>query len=154
AYLQQICKESNGKSVHRNSKNVSYQTGGVVWGTPGTNSQHAFFQLVHQGTKLIPTDFIGFANALHKHKAHQHKLISNCIAQTEAVLFRKTKEAVLQELQNQDVPKEQMERLLPYKVFEGNKPTNTIFIHKLTPESLGKLIAMYEHKIFVQGVIW
>ena len=154
AYLQQSCMESNGKSVDRNSKNVSYQTGGVVWGTPGTNSQHAFFQLIHQGTKLIPTDFIGFANALHKNKAHQDKLISNFIAQTEALLFGKTKEAVLQELQNQNVPKEQMERLLPYKVFEGNKPTNTIFIHKLTPESLGKLIAMYEHKIFVQGVIW
>jgi len=154
AYLQQSCMESNGKSVDRNSNIVSYQTGGVVWGTPGTNSQHAFFQLIHQGTKLIPTDFIGFANALHKNKAHQDKLISNFIAQTEALLFGKTKEAVLQELQNQNVPKEQMERLLPYKVFEGNKPTNTIFIHKLTPESLGKLIAMYEHKIFVQGVIW
>ena len=154
AYLQQSCMESNGKSVDRNSKNVSYQTGGVVWGTPGTNSQHAFFQLIHQGTKLIPADFIGFAESLHGNLEHQDKLISNFIAQTEALLNGKTEFEVLEELKKHNYSLEDIKALLPYKVFEGNKPTNTIFIHKLTPESLGKLIAMYEHKIFVQGVIW
>lgn len=154
AYLQQSCMESNGKSVDRNSNIVSYQTGSVIWGAPGTNSQHAFFQLIHQGTKLIPTDFIGFANSLHGNREHQDKLISNFIAQTEALLNGKTRDAVLKEFQSQNVSNEKMERLLAYKVFEGNKPSNTIFIHKLTPESLGKLIAMYEHKFFVQGVVW
>ena len=154
AYLQQSCMESNGKSIDRNGEVVSYQTGNIVWGTPGTNAQHAFFQLIHQGTKLIPTDFIGFAESLHGNKEHQNKLISNFIAQTEALLNGKTKEVVLSELDEKNISSEESEKQLPYKIFEGNKPTNTIFIKKLTPESLGKLIAMYEHKIFVQGIIW
>ena len=145
-YLQQGIMESNGKSVDRNGNKIDYQTGTIIWGEPGTNSQHAFFQLIHQGTKLIPADFIGFAESLHGNKDHQDKLISNFLAQTEALLNGKTEA----EVKAEGTP----ETLMPFKVFEGNKPTNTIFIKKLTPESLGKLIAMYEHKIFVQGVIW
>ncbi|HEY5689079.1 MAG TPA: glucose-6-phosphate isomerase [Yeosuana sp.] len=145
-YLQQGIMESNGKSVDRNGNAVDYQTGTLIWGEPGTNSQHAFFQLIHQGTKLIPADFIGFVKSLHGNQDHQDKLISNFLAQTEALLNGKTKEEVVAEGAT--------DKLVPFKVFEGNKPTNTIFINKLTPESLGKLIAMYEHKIFVQGVIW
>jgi glucose-6-phosphate isomerase len=154
SYLQQSSMESNGKSIDRNGQAIAYQTGNVVWGTPGTNSQHAYFQLIHQGTKLIPADFIGFVESLHGNQEHQDKLISNFIAQTEALLNGKTKEAVLKELQGQKLASEEINKVWPYKVFEGNKPTNTIFIHKLTPESLGKLIALYEHKIFVQGIIW
>ncbi|AUC83125.1 glucose-6-phosphate isomerase [Lacinutrix sp. Bg11-31] len=153
-YLQQGIMESNGKSIDRKGNRVNYETGTLIWGEPGTNSQHAFFQLIHQGTKLIPADFIGFAESLHGNQDHQDKLISNYIAQTEALLNGKTKEQVLEELKGQDLLNKDIEELLPFKVFEGNKPTNSIFIKKLTPESLGKLIAMYEHKIFVQGVIW
>jgi len=145
-YLQQGIMESNGKSVDRNGKPVSYQTGTIIWGEPGTNAQHAFFQLIHQGTKLIPADFIGFAESLHGNKEHQDKLMSNFFAQTEALLNGKDA--------NQVIAEGTEETLVPFKVFAGNKPTNTIFINKLSPESLGKLIAMYEHKIFVQGVIW
>jgi len=144
-YLQQAIMESNGKSVDRNGEVINYQTGTIIWGEPGTNSQHAFFQLIHQGTKLIPADFVGFAEALYGNKDHQVKLMSNFFAQTEALLNGKTKGEIITEENNS---------IIPFKVFEGNKPTNTIFIKKLTPESLGKLIAMYEHKIFVQGVIW
>ncbi|MEJ6791294.1 MAG: glucose-6-phosphate isomerase [Lacinutrix sp.] len=153
-YLQQGIMESNGKSIDRNGNKVSYETGTLIWGEPGTNSQHAFFQLIHQGTKLIPTDFIGFAQSLHGNQDHQDKLISNYIAQTEALLNGKTESEVLAELKAQNLSQQEIEELLPFKVFEGNKPTNSIFIEKLTPESLGKLIAMYEHKIFVQGIIW
>lgn len=153
-YLQQSCMESNGKSVDRNGNPINYQTGAVIWGQPGTNSQHAFFQLIHQGTKLIPADFIGFVESLHENKEHQDKLISNFIAQSEALLNGSKKESVLKELKERNLSSEEINRILPFKVFEGNKPTNTIFIKKLTPESLGKLIALYEHKIFVQGVIW
>ncbi len=145
-YLQQGIMESNGKSVDRNGNPIDYQTGTIIWGEPGTNAQHAFFQLIHQGTKLIPADFIGFTKSLHNNKDHQDKLISNFLAQTEALLNGKTKEDVLAE--------GTADSLVPFKVFEGNKPTNTVFINKLSPESLGKLIAMYEHKIFVQGIIW
>lgn len=145
-YLQQGIMESNGKSVDRNGKRVNYQTGTIIWGEPGTNSQHAFFQLIHQGTKLIPADFIGFVKSLHGNKDHQDKLISNFLAQTEALLNGKTEDQVIAESTKSNV--------IAFKVFEGNKPTNTIFIDALTPESLGKLIAMYEHKIFVQGTIW
>ena len=145
-YLQQASMESNGKSVDRDGSKVNYSTGQIVWGEPGTNSQHAFFQLIHQGTKLIPTDFIGFTQSLHGNKDHQNKLISNFIAQTEALM--KGKSLV-------EVKKLKQDKFnIPFKVFEGNKPTNTILIDKLTPKSLGKLIALYEHKIFVQGVIW
>lgn len=145
-YLQQGIMESNGKSIDRNGEAIDYETGTLIWGEPGTNSQHAFFQLIHQGTKLIPADFIGFVESLHGNQEHHDKLISNFLAQTEALLNGKTKEEVIAE----DTSKE----IIPFKVFKGNKPTNTIFIKKLTPESLGKLIAMYEHKIFVQGIIW
>ena len=138
--------ESNGKSVDRNGNRVNYQTGTLIWGEPGTNSQHAFFQLIHQGTKIIPADFIGFINSLHGNQDHQDKLISNFLAQTEALLNGKDESEVIAEGAS--------DSLVPFKVFEGNKPTNTIFINKLSPESLGKLIAMYEHKIFVQGIIW
>ncbi|MCL4161680.1 UNVERIFIED_CONTAM: hypothetical protein GTU68_025247, partial [Idotea baltica] len=137
AYLQQGIMESNGKSVDRNGNPVTYQTGTIIWGEPGTNSQHAFFQLIHQGTKLIPADFIGFKQSLYGDDDHHNKLMANFFAQTEALMNGKTEEQVRSEL-----------------VFAGNKPTNTIFIDKLTPKSLGSLIALYEHKIFVQGVIW
>ncbi|WP_375238147.1 glucose-6-phosphate isomerase [Aurantibacter sp.] len=153
-YLQQGVMESNGKSVDRNGDKIGYQTGTLILGEPGTNSQHAFFQLIHQGTKLVPVDFIGFAKSLHGNQEHQDKLISNFIAQTEALYKGKTKEKVLTELETLNRPQEVKEKLKFFKFFEGNKPTNSIFINKLTPESLGKLIAMYEHKIFVQGVIW
>ena len=145
-YLQQASMESNGKSVDRDGSKVNYSTGQIVWGEPGTNSQHAFFQLIHQGTKLIPTDFIGFTQSLYGNKDHQNKLISNFIAQTEALMKGKSLA---------EVKKSNKDNFnIPFKVFEGNKPTNTILIDKLTPKSLGKLIALYEHKIFVQGVIW
>ncbi|AXT18810.1 glucose-6-phosphate isomerase [Flavobacteriaceae bacterium AU392] len=153
-YLQQTSMESNGKRMDRNGNLIDYQTGALMWGETGTNSQHAFFQLIHQGTKLVPADFIGFAKSLHNNQEHQNKLISNFLAQTEALLNGKTEAEVLTELELRDVSKLDIKKLLPFKVFEGNKPTNTIFIKKLTPESLGKLIALYEHKIFVQGVIW
>ena len=153
-YLQQGIMESNGKSIGRDGKPVNYQTGTIIWGEPGTNSQHAFFQLIHQGTKLIPTDFIGYVKPLYGDNNHHDKLMSNFFAQTEALLNGKTPEQVKAEFDKQGVSTEKAEFLLPFKVFSGNKPTNTILIQKLTPESLGSLIALYEHKIFVQGVIW
>ena len=153
-YLQQGIMESNGKSVGRNGFPVNYQTGTIVWGEPGTNSQHAFFQLIHQGTKLIPTDFIGFIQPLYGEKDHHNKLMSNFFAQTEALLKGKTRESVLSEFLALGKSEKDVSHLLPFKVFEGNKPTNTLLIDKLTPASLGALIALYEHKIFVQGIIW
>jgi len=153
-YLQQGIMESNGKSVGRDGNPVNYQTGTIIWGEPGTNSQHAFFQLIHQGTKLIPTDFIGFIEPLHGNKDHHDKLMSNFFAQTEALLNGKTEAQVKAEFEKQGVTGEKAEYLLPFKVFAGNKPTNTFLIKKLTPETLGALVALYEHKIFVQGVIW
>jgi glucose-6-phosphate isomerase len=153
-YLQQGIMESNGKSVGRDGKIVNYQTGTIIWGEPGTNSQHAFFQLIHQGTKLIPTDFIGFVKPLYGDKDHHDKLMSNFFAQTEALLNGKTQQQVQAEFDKQGVAAEKAAYLLPFKVFAGNKPTNTLLINQLTPESLGSLIALYEHKIFVQGIIW
>ncbi len=153
-YLQQGIMESNGKSVGRDGKSVNYQTGTIIWGEPGTNSQHAFFQLIHQGTKLIPTDFIGFVKPLYGDVDHHNKLMSNFFAQTEALLNGKTENQVKAEFVKQGISGEKADFLLPFKVFTGNKPTNTILIDKLNPESLGSLIALYEHKIFVQGVIW
>ena len=153
-YLQQGIMESNGKSIGRDGKAVNYQTGTIIWGEPGTNSQHAFFQLIHQGTKLIPTDFIGFKQSLYGNKDHHDKLMSNFFAQTEALLMGKTEVQVKAEFEKQGVSGEKADFLLPFKVFSGNKPTNTILIDKLTPASLGALVAMYEHKIFVQGIIW
>jgi glucose-6-phosphate isomerase len=145
-YFQQGDMESNGKSVDKDGSRVDYQTGPVIWGEPGTNGQHAFYQLIHQGTKLIPCDFIGFAQSLNPEGDHHEKLMSNFFAQTEALAFGKSRA----EVENEEKEKS----LVPFKVFEGNKPTTTIMAKKLTPEILGKLIAMYEHKIFVQGVIW
>lgn len=153
-YLQQGIMESNGKSVGRDGKIVNYQTGTIIWGEPGTNSQHAFFQLIHQGTKLIPTDFIGFVKPLYGNKDHHDKLMSNFFAQTEALLNGKTQQQVQAEFDKQGVASEKAAYLLPFKVFAGNKPTNTLLINQLTPESLGSLIALYEHKIFVQGILW
>lgn len=153
-YLQQGIMESNGKSTDREGNALNYQSGTIIWGEPGTNSQHAFFQLIHQGTKLIPAEFIGFAKSLYGNQDHQDKLMSNFFAQTEALLNGKTSDQVKLELAQKDLLDIEKNTLEPFKVFEGNKPTTTLLIDKLTPASLGKLIAMYEHRIFVQGVIW
>ena len=153
-YLQQGTMESNGKSVGRDGKTVDYQTGTIIWGEPGTNAQHAFFQLIHQGTKVIPTDFIGYVQPLYGDSNHHDKLMSNFFAQTEALLNGKEEAKVQAEFDKQGLSAEIAEFLLPFKVFAGNKPTNTFLIQKLTPKSLGSLIALYEHKIFVQGFIW
>jgi glucose-6-phosphate isomerase len=153
-YLQQGIMESNGKSVGRDGNPVNYQTGTIIWGEPGTNSQHAFFQLIHQGTKLIPADFIGFVKPLYGNQDHHDKLMSNFFAQTEALLNGKTDTQVQAEFDAQGVAEAQAAFLKPFKVFSGNKPTNTHLIQKLTPETLGSLVALYEHKIFVQGIIW
>lgn len=152
-YLQQASMESNGKSVDRNGNKINYQTGSIIWGSAGTNAQHAFMQLIHQGTKLIPADFIGFENPLYKNSEHHKKLMSNFYGQTEALLKGKTSEEVHLDLKFQG-KKESIEKLLPFKTFEGNKPTTSLLIKKLTPRNLGTLIALYEHKIFAQGIIW
>lgn len=154
SYLQQAIMESNGKSVDRNGEKVNYETGTIIWGEPGTNSQHAFFQLIHQGTKLIPADFIGFKKSLFEDKMHQDQLMANYFAQTEALLNGKNEEEVEGELKSIGFSQDEIGRIGAFQVFEGNNPTNTLLIDKLTPESMGKLIALYEHKIFVQGVIW
>ena len=154
AYLQQGIMESNGKCFDRSGNRVSYETETVIWGEPGTNSQHAFFQLMHQGTKLIPADFIGFKKSLHGDTDHHNKLMANFFAQTEALLSGKTRTQVDQEFAEKGTDPVLAAKVAPFKVFEGNKPTNTLLIDQLTPETLGSLIALYEHKIFVQGVIW
>lgn len=146
AYFQQGNMESNGKSVDRNGKKVNYSTGPIIWGEPGTNGQHSFYQLIHQGTHLIPCDFIAPAISHNPIGDHHEKLMSNFFAQTEALMNGKTREEVIAE----GVP----EHLVPYKVFEGNKPTNSFLLKKVTPFTLGELVAFYEHKIFVQGIIW
>jgi glucose-6-phosphate isomerase len=154
AYFQQGDMESNGKSVDRNGKRVTYATGPVIWGEPGTNGQHAFYQLIHQGTQLIPADFIAPAITHNKIGNHHTLLMSNFFAQTEALMNGKTKEVVEAELIKAGLPTDEIARLSPFKVFEGNKPTNSILVKEINPKTLGALIAMYEHKIFVQGVIW
>ena len=154
AYFQQGNMESNGKSVDRNGKRVTYQTGPVIWGEPGTNGQHAFYQLIHQGTKLIPADFLAPVVSHNPIGEHHSILLSNFFAQTEALMMGKTKEEVIEELKKEGKTEAEIERLRPYRVFEGNRPTNSILFKKLTPRVLGSLIAMYEHKIFTQGVIW
>lgn len=154
AYLQQAIMESNGKGVDRNGKKVDYQTGTIIWGEPGTNSQHAFFQLIHQGTKLIPADFIGYKKSLFADEDHHIKLMANYFAQTQALMQGKSEDEVRQELSEKNLSDKEIASLLPFKVFQGNRPTTSILIEKLTPKSLGKLIAMYEHRIFVQGVVW
>lgn len=154
AYLQQADMESNGKRVTRDGEVVDYNTGPVLWGEPGTNGQHAFYQLIHQGTKLIPCDFIA-PMMTHNPVGQQHEiLLSNFFAQTEALMKGKTAEEARAELQSQGVSGDALERLVPHKVFPGNKPTNSILVPQLTPRSLGMLIALYEHKIFVQGIVW
>jgi glucose-6-phosphate isomerase len=154
AYFQQGNMESNGKFVDRKGKRVSYSTGPVIWGEPGTNGQHAFYQLIHQGTVLIPCDFIAPANSHNPIGDHHVKLLSNFFAQTEALMNGKTEEEVEAELVKAGKSEEEIEALAPFKVFEGNRPTNSFLINKITPYTLGQLIALYEHKIFVQGVIW
>ena len=154
AYFQQGNMESNGKFVGRDGKAVTYQTGPIVWGEPGTNGQHAFYQLIHQGTKLIPCDFIAPAQTHNPVGDHHAKLLSNFFAQTEALAFGKSKEVVEQEFLQAGKKLEDVAEIVPFKVFTGNKPTNSILVQKITPFTLGALIAMYEHKIFVQGVIF
>ena len=152
AYFQQGDMESNGKYIDRNGQKVNYQTGPVIWGEPGTNGQHAFYQLIHQGTKLIPADFIAPAQSHNPIGEHHKILLSNFFAQTEALMNGKNHEEVVAELGNKT--QAEIEALAPFKVFEGNRPTNSILVKKITPKVLGSLIAMYEHKIFVQGIIW
>ena len=154
AYLQQGIMESNGKGVDRNGETIDYQTGTIIWGGSGTNAQHAFFQHIHQGTKLIPADFIGFKTSLYGEEDHQNKLMANFIAQTEALMRGKTHAEAESELKSKGLAQDEIDTLTPFKVFEGNQPTNTLLIDALTPESVGKLIAMYEQKIFVQGILW
>ncbi|SKC62094.1 glucose-6-phosphate isomerase [Ohtaekwangia koreensis] len=154
AYFQQGNMESNGKSVDRNGEPVTYQTGPVIWGEPGTNGQHAFYQLIHQGTKLIPCDFIAPAISQNPISDHHDKLLSNYFAQTEALMRGRTREEVEQELAKAGLDKDSIAFHAPFRVFEGNRPSNSILFKKLTPETLGSLIALYEHKIFAQGIIW
>ena len=154
AYFQQGNMESNGKYVDRSGEKVNYQTGPIVWGEPGTNGQHAFYQLIHQGTKLIPCDFMAPAVSQNPLSDHHEKLLSNFFAQTEALMMGKTQAEVEAELKAQGKTDQEIEALAAFKVFEGNRPTNSILYKKLTPKTLGSLLAMYEHKIFVQGVIW
>ena len=154
AYFQQGDMESNGKHVDRNGNDVTYETGPVIWGEPGTNGQHAFYQLIHQGTRLIPCDFIAPAQSLNPIGEHHQILLSNFFAQTEALMNGKTAEQVNAELKKDGKTEEEIQQLSPFKIFEGNGPTNSILLKKVTPRSLGTLIALYEHKIFVQGIIW
>ncbi len=154
AYFQQGNMESNGKYRDRSGQTVTYETGPVIWGEPGTNGQHAFYQLIHQGTRLIPCDFIAPAVSHNPIGDHHSILLSNFFAQTEALMKGKTSEEVEAELKESGKSDEEIRKLVPFKVFQGNKPTNSIVVKKLTPRTLGSLIAMYEHKIFTQGVIW
>jgi glucose-6-phosphate isomerase len=146
AYLQQLTMESNGKHVTLEGTEVDYQTGAVYWGEPGTNGQHSFYQLIHQGTKLIPCDFIAFAHSLNPLGRHHDILLANVFAQAEALAFGKTAADVKAE--------GTADALVPHRVFEGNRPSNTILMDRLTPEALGRLIALYEHNVFTQGVVW
>ena len=154
SYLQQADMESNGKRVTRNGEEVDYNTGLIVWGTTGTNGQHAYFQLLHQGTRLIPADFLAAVESLNDIGEHHRLLIANFLAQTEALIRGKTVAEARLSLEESGLDAEEIEKILPHKVFPGNQPTNTIFYQKLTPFNLGALIAMYEHKIFAQGIIW
>ena len=154
AYFQQGNMESNGKSVDRRGNKVNYQTGPVVWGEPGTNGQHAFYQLIHQGTRFIPCDFIASVHSHNPIGNHHELLLSNFFAQTEALMNGKNLDDVLEELKKSNLSEKQIKRLAPFKVFEGNRPTNSILMNQLTPFSLGYLTAFYEHKIFTQGIIW
>ncbi len=154
AYFQQGNMESNGKSIDRNGEQVDYHTGPVIWGEPGTNGQHAFYQLIHQGTLLIPCDFIAPAQTHNPIGDHHTKLLSNFFAQTEALMNGKTEQEAEKELEKAGLSNEEISKLLPYKIFPGNRPTNSFLLKKITPYTLGQLIALYEHKIFTQGIIW
>ena len=154
AYFQQGNMESNGKYIDRAGQEIDYQTGPILWGEPGTNGQHAFYQLIHQGTKLIPCDFIAPAISHNPIGDHHSILLSNFFAQTEALMMGKSREEAERELLAKGIPRDQVDKIAPFKVFKGNKPTNSILVKKITPSTLGSLIALYEHKIFVQGVIW
>ena len=154
AYFQQGNMESNGKYVDRNGEDVTYQTGPIIWGEPGTNGQHAFYQLIHQGTRLIPCDFLAPAISHNPMGEHHTLLLSNFFAQTQALMAGKTEEEVIAEFEKAGKRKADYEKLVPFKVFKGNSPTNSILFKIMTPRTLGSLVAMYEHKIFVQGVIW
>jgi glucose-6-phosphate isomerase len=154
AYFQQGDMESNGKSVRRDGSRVNYDTGPVIWGEPGTNGQHAFFQLLHQGTELIPADFLAAVQSQTPLGDHHDKLLANFLAQTEALAFGRTEDEIRTELRQLGLSGEALEALVPHRVFEGNRPTSSLVYRKLTPQRLGSLIALYEHKIFVQGIIW
>jgi len=154
AYFQQVNMESNGKSVDRNGHKVTYQTGPIIWGEPGTNGQHAFYQLIHQGTRLVPCDFIAPAISHNPIGIHHTLLLSNFFAQSKALMQGKTAAEVIAEFEVKDVDKNDYEKLVPFKVFEGNRPSNSILLKKLDPFTLGQLVAMYEHKIFTQGILW
>ncbi len=154
AYLQQLEMESNGKSVDRNGMSVDYDTGMVVWGEPGTNGQHAFYQLIHQGTRMIPADFLAPLESKNPVGDHHAILLANCFAQTEALMIGKTRDEARAELAAQGMQEEALEALLPHKMFAGNRPTNTLLFDRLDPRTLGMLIALYEHKVFVQGTVW
>jgi glucose-6-phosphate isomerase len=154
AYLQQADMESNGKFIHRDGSRADHATGPIVWGEPGTNGQHAFYQLIHQGTDLIPADFIAAAQSQTPLGDHHDKLLANFLAQTQALAFGKSEDEARAELEAQGLSDAALTTLLPHKVFEGNRPMTSILYRKLTPRRLGSLIALYEHKIFVQGIIW
>jgi glucose-6-phosphate isomerase len=154
AYFQQGDMESNGKSVTKCGQACTWSTGPIIWGEPGTNGQHAFYQLIHQGTKIIPCDFLAPVETMNPMGQHHPILLSNFFAQTEALMKGKTSDEVRKELASSKLSSEDLEKLVPQKVFAGNKPTNSFFFQKLTPKTLGSLIALYEHKIFTQGVIW
>jgi glucose-6-phosphate isomerase len=154
SYMQQLDMESNGKFINRGGQRISYKTGPVIWGTPGTNGQHAYFQLIHQGTQLIPVDFVLPVNSHYPKSDHQSILLANGLAQSEALMRGKTAEEVRVELSDEGYEGRELEALLPHKVFPGNRPSNILLFPKLTPEMLGQLVALYEHKVFVQGVIW
>lgn len=154
AYLQQADMESNGKRVTRNGAAVDYATAPVIWGEPGTNGQHAFYQLMHQGTRMVPCDFLAPVESMHPVGTHHQLLLSNFFAQSEALMRGKTEEEVRRELAAGGLSGQAIEALVPHKVFPGNRPSNSILFQKLTAKTLGSLIAMYEHKIFVQSIIW
>jgi glucose-6-phosphate isomerase len=152
--MQQLDMESNGKYINRSGARISYRTGPVIWGTPGTNGQHAYFQLIHQGTQLIPVDFLLPINSHYPEVDHQSILLANGLAQAEALMKGKSAEEVRSELAAEGYEGAELEAILPHKVFPGNRPSNVLLFPQLTPEMLGQLVAMYEHKVFVQGVIW
>ena len=153
-YLQQADMESNGKSINKQGEKVDYQTGTVIWGNVGTNGQHAFHQLLHQGNVLIPADFIAIKNSYHNLENHQVSLLSNCFAQSQALMDGQDYDVVYNDLLNNGLSKQQAEELTPHKIIQGNKPSNTFLLEKLNPYILGMMIAFYEHKIFVQGILW